>query len=314
MQANIIEPARDMDLRLRTINSIHNRIPIRRFTPSWGPALSNEYTEPLSGLALLPIQQKRSFYHLKDLLLGVDFINHGTKALTLTPNTTDHNFISCFCFCHTIKITGIHTLTAVVAGIPIDLHDAILVQMGIFHGADLYDGALLAAIAVIGIIGRYPLAHNAEIIQTWLNTVVWAAADADFELVRQFDICPADVVFFVQLFGERLCIVVAVDARGTLTCGDGAYFSAGAAEVEATLGSVIAGGVNLLEGDADDLGGQAGGERHLAAAEFFGNLGDGAQVGGGEDRAGADETAGEALCTAIDEEAAALDGRDLFGF
>ena len=69
MQANIIEPARDMDLRLRTINSIHNRIPIRRFTPSWGPALSNEYTEPLSGLALLPIQQKRSFYHLKDLLL-----------------------------------------------------------------------------------------------------------------------------------------------------------------------------------------------------------------------------------------------------
>ena len=159
-----------MDLRLRTINSIHNRIPIRRFTPSWGPALSNEYTEPLSGLALLPIQQKRSFYHLKDLLLGVDFINHGAKALTLTPNTTDHNFISCFCFCHTIKITGIHTLTAVVAGIPIDLHDAILVQMGIFHGADLYDGALLAAIAVIGIIGRYPLAHNAEIIQTWLNT------------------------------------------------------------------------------------------------------------------------------------------------
>ena len=29
---------------------------------------------------------------------------------------------------------------------------------------------------------------------------------------------------------------------------------------------------------------------------------------------GADETAGEALCAAIDEEAAALDGRDLFGF
>ena len=198
MQANIIEPARDMDLRLRTINSIHNRIPIRRFTPSWGPALSNEYTEPLSGLALLPIQQKRSFYHLKDLLLGVDFINHGTKALTLTPNTTDHNFISCFCFCHTIKITGIHALTAVVAGIPIDLHDAILVQMGIFHGADLYDGALLAAIAVIGIIGRYPLAHNAEIIQTWLNTVVWAAADADFELVGKFDIIPALVECFVQ--------------------------------------------------------------------------------------------------------------------
>ncbi len=158
----------------------------------------NEYTEPLSGLALLPIQQKRSFYHLKDLLLCVDFINHGTKALTLTPNTTDHNFISCFCFCHTIKITGIHTLTAVVAGIPIDLHDAILVQMCIFHGADLYDGALLAAIAVIGIIGRYPLAHNAEIIQTWLNTVVWAAADADFELVRQFDIIPALVECFVQ--------------------------------------------------------------------------------------------------------------------
>ena len=48
--------------------------------------------------------------------------------------------------------------------------------------------------------------------------------------------------------------------------------------------------------------------------EFFGNLGDGAQVGSGEDRAGADETAGEALCAAIDEEAAALDGRDLFGF
>ena len=124
MQANIIEPARDMDLRLRTINSIHNRIPIRRFTPSWGPALSNEYTEPLSGLALLP--------------------------------------------------------------------------MGIFHGADLYDGALLAAIAVIGIIGRYPLAHNAEIIQTWLNTVVWAAADADFELVGKFDIIPALVECFVQ--------------------------------------------------------------------------------------------------------------------
>ena len=61
----------------------------------------------------------------------------------------------------------------------------------------------------------------------------------------------------MQLFGERLCIVVAVDARGALTCGDGAYFSAGAAEEEATLGSVIAGGVNLLEGDADDLGGQA---------------------------------------------------------
>ena len=76
MQANIIEPARDMDLRLRTINSIHNRIPIRRFTPSWGPALSNEYTEPLSGLALLPIQQKRSFYHLKDLLLGVDSVSY----------------------------------------------------------------------------------------------------------------------------------------------------------------------------------------------------------------------------------------------
>ena len=118
----------------------------------------------------------------------------------------------------------------------------------------------------------------------------------------------------MQLFGERLCIVVAVDARGALTCGDGAYFSAGAAEAEATLGSVIAGGINLLEGDADDLGGQAGGERHLAAAEFFGNLGDGAQVGSGEDRAGADDTAGEALCAAIDEEAAALDGRDLFGF
>ena len=71
-------------------------------------------------------------------------------------------------------------------------------QMGIFHGADLYDGALLAAIAVIGIIGRYPLAHNAEIIQTWLNTVVWAAADADFELVGKFDIIPALVECFVQ--------------------------------------------------------------------------------------------------------------------
>ena len=78
------------------------------------------------------------------------------------------------------------------------MHDAILVQMGIFHGADLYDGALLAAIAVIGIIGRYPLAHNAEIIQTWLNTVVWAAADADFELVGKFDIIPALVECFVQ--------------------------------------------------------------------------------------------------------------------
>lgn len=29
---------------------------------------------------------------------------------------------------------------------------------------------------------------------------------------------------------------------------------------------------------------------------------------------GADEAAGEALCAAIDEEAAALDGHDLFGF
>lgn len=52
----------------------------------------------------------------------------------------------------------------------------------------------------------------------------------------------------------------------------------------------------------------------LPLPNFSGNLGDGAQVGSGEDRAGADETAGEALCAAIDEEAAALDGRDLFGF
>ena len=118
----------------------------------------------------------------------------------------------------------------------------------------------------------------------------------------------------MQCLGERLRVVVAVDAGRALAGGDRADLRAGAAEIQAARRREIAGRVDLIERNADDLGREARGEHHLAAAEVFGELGDGAQVLGGENGALRDDAPREIFGAAVQKKAARLDFGNLSGF
>ena len=117
----------------------------------------NEHAEALAGLTLLPVEEQGALYHLNDLLLGVDLIHHGANALALPPQAAHKDAVAHLLLCHTVEPAGLHALAAVVADLLVDLHDAVLVQVGGLHRTHLHHGALGAAVAVVGVIGGHPL-------------------------------------------------------------------------------------------------------------------------------------------------------------
>ena len=166
----------------------------------------DEHTETLTGLALLTIEQQSLLDHLKQLFLGVDFVDNSSDALALTPDTADHDLVADLLFCDAVKVACTDALTAVVAQILVDLHHVIVVHEGSLHGADIDNAALLAAGAIIHLVSGNALAHDTEVVQAGLDAVVGAAADADLELVGQLDIIPALVEGLVQFASQSLCV------------------------------------------------------------------------------------------------------------
>ena len=267
---------------------------------SWAIKLSaadalNKHAEALAGLTLLPVEEQGPFHHLKHLLLGVDLVHHGAQALALAPQAAHEDAVAYLLLGDTVKPAGIHTLAAVVAGVPVDLHDAVLIQLGGLHRAYIYHRALGAAIAVVGVIGGHLLPHDAEVIEGGLDTVVGAAADSNFELVGQLYIVPALVEFLVELPGQSLGVDEAVDAHGALTGHNGPHPGAGATGVQTGLGNVLVEGLDGVIGKSLDLDGQAGGHGQPAVSELLGGLRGHSKLLAGEHAVHGDETGDKVL-------------------
>ena len=181
----------------------------------------DEHTETLAGLTLLTIEQQSLLDHLEQLFLGVNFVDDGSDALTLTPDTADHDLVADLLFCDAVKVACADALAAVVAQILVDLHQAVIIHEASLHGADIHNAALLAAGAVVHLISGNALTHDTEVIQAGLDAVVGAAANTDLELVGQLDIRPALVEGLVQFASQLLGVDDAVDADSTLAGDDG---------------------------------------------------------------------------------------------
>lgn len=89
-----------------------------------------------------------------------------------------------------------------VAGFAVDRHLAVS-QSGRLNRAAALHLADLAAPAFIRMDFRHPLADDAEIVKIRLDTVVRAAADRDFELVRQLHIRVAVIETLVDFLRQR---------------------------------------------------------------------------------------------------------------
>ena len=203
--------------------------------------------------------------------------------------------------------TVVNALAAAGAESPVDLHDAVLHVGGVDRTA-LRGQTSSTAVAVLGVILRHPLPHDAEVVEGGLDAVVGAAADPDFKLVGQLYVVPALVEFLMELPGQGLGVDEAVDAHGALAGHNGPDPGPGAAGVQAALLEELVEGFNGLIGKSLDFHGHAGSHGNGSAAELLGGLGGHHELLTGEDPVLGDNAAYKMLPIPGHNVAAALQG------
>ena len=270
--------------------------------------------KPLSGQSLFSEQQDGLLHHGQHFLLrGEDLGQCVTLGNLLAPPAADIDLIAGLSVLDGVEVALAHAASAVVAERGVDLHDAVH-DFGGAHGTYRLNGALAAAGAEVGVIAGNPLAHDAQVVQVGLDAVVGTSAHRQFELVGQLDAAIALVEQMVQLLGQVEGVDQAVLAGGALAAHHGTDLGAGAAGDQASLGNVAAEVLDLVEGDAGDLNGQAGGEDGGAVAEFLSGLGDDSHLLGGDLAVYGDDTAVEVIGALVVEKALGFHLFDLFGF
>ena len=150
--------------------------------------------------------------------------------------------------------------------------------MGRLYRALIHHCTLLAAAAVIRIILRHYLPHDAEVVETRLDAVVGAAADTDLELVRQLDVVPAFVECLMQIPSQRLSVNQAMNTNRSLAGYNGTDSGTRTTGIESGLGNEVVERLNILVGQTLNLHCQAGRHGSLAVSEFPGRLSDFVQL------------------------------------
>ena len=168
----------------------------------------------------------------------------------------------------------VHALAAV--GALIIVLDDFAVCAGGEHldGALCGGGALSAAAADVAVEVGNAGADDAEVVQTGLDAVIGAAADADFELVRQLDLMPLDEELAENAVAEGLRVHKTVDADRTLAGDDRANDGAGTADPQTGSLHIRDQRLCVLVGNALNLDGETGGHCDAAVAVFFGGVND----------------------------------------
>ena len=123
------------------------------------------------------------------------------------------------------------------------------------------------AAAHIAVEDRHFMPFHAEVVQRGLHAAVGTAAHRNLELMGQLYTIPADIISLMNLFGQFLGVIVAIDAGGALTGHHRAHLGTGAAETHAPLRGPGTGLLNLVEGNAGDFHRQTTGADQLAVAK-----------------------------------------------
>ena len=201
---------------------------------------------------------------------------------------------------------------AVVAQSGIDDQTAIF-QLRRADGAGGLDLALFAALALGLVIARDPGAHDAQIVQVRLDAVVGTAAHRDLELVGQRHVRVTLEEPVMDLIAQRVSVIQAILAGGTLAGNHRTYFAAGTAGLQTRFSHIGTESVDVVVIDAGDLHGQAGGEHHVAVAVPLGRFGDRLTLLIGDTAVTGNDAAVEFVGALVVEESHGLDTLDVLG-
>src|SRR5512137_1402058 len=159
-------------------------------------------------MSLLLEEQDRLLDDIHSLILGKYVVQRCADPDLLSPAATDGDLVAKLAVGHRIEGARADAEPAVVANIPINVHD-ILFYCTRLHGAGKDNRAFCASFAEIAVVLRYHLADDADIVEIRLDAVVRAAADGDLEFVRQGDLAKALIKALVDFGRQSLCIDVA---------------------------------------------------------------------------------------------------------
>ena len=173
--------------------------------------------ETLAGLALFAEEQDCLLDDLHHLFLrGKHRVQRFAVGIFLTPASADIDAVSILAGRHCLERAGTDAATAVVAQVRVNLQNAVhhlccMDRTGVFHLADL------TAAADVRLKTRDALTDHAQIVEVWLDAVVWAASDGNLEFVRQLDRFVAFIEAVVNLSGEvkavqQSCLLYTSDA------------------------------------------------------------------------------------------------------
>ena len=232
----------------------------------------NGNAKALAGNALFTIYQQSLFDYAHHLVLGEYPINRGAAPYGFAPLAAKVYAVAALILLNGVKGAFVYALAAVVAYFPIQHNGAVLVLYGVY-GAALHRDTFFAGVAHILVKRGYGLAYYAKVVKVRLNTVVGAAAHAYLELMRQLYGMPALVEYMVYLLGQRLGVVKAVYAHGTLAGHYRAHYGACAAGNESGLADELGKCLYILIFYAWQLNGEPCCEGDLAIAELFGSFG-----------------------------------------
>ncbi len=150
------------------------------------------------------------------------------------------------------------------------------------------------------------MAFNAKIIEAGLNAAVGAAANGNLELMGQLDILPAEEIFLVNFLCQCLGVIVSVYAGGTLTGCHRADFGAGSAKKQAFFRSQLLYGFDVFISNSGKLHGHTAGKGHFSVAVFLCTFCCFCQLLCGDHTISGQNSAGEALRSAIPQKAHCL--------
>ena len=151
-----------------------------------------------------------------------------------------------------------YAASAVAAGVFVDL-DFSVHYFCCFVWTGGFDGTFFAAFTDIGVhLGDF-LADDADIVQVWLDTVVWAAAYCNLKFVGKGNIPVAFVEALVDFLGNGVGIQKSVLAGGSLAGYYRTDFGSGYTSYPAFFGDKLLEFLNLIIGNPLNFHGKSGG-------------------------------------------------------